>query len=84
MQVHMPQLGLHMTEGEVAKWLVEDGAFCDEGVPIIEVETDKLTHEISSPCSGYVHIIISEGTTVDVGVVIGVITANADRKSEAD
>jgi 2-oxoglutarate dehydrogenase E2 component (dihydrolipoamide succinyltransferase) len=84
MQVHIPQLGLHMTEATVTQWLVEDGSYCEEDAAIVEIETDKLTNEIGSPCAGYLHIIVAEGTTVEVGDVIGVVTAGADLKSEAD
>jgi pyruvate/2-oxoglutarate dehydrogenase complex dihydrolipoamide acyltransferase (E2) component len=72
--IFMPKLGMHMTEGTVSEWLVADGAHCDEGAIVVEIDTDKVTHEVEAPAAGYVRIAVPVGTTVDVGTVLGEIT----------
>jgi pyruvate/2-oxoglutarate dehydrogenase complex dihydrolipoamide acyltransferase (E2) component len=73
--IYMPKLGLHMTEGAIAEWLVADGDYCAEGAALVEIETDKTTHEVGAPTAGRLHIVVPAGSTVDVGTVLGEITA---------
>jgi pyruvate/2-oxoglutarate dehydrogenase complex dihydrolipoamide acyltransferase (E2) component len=73
--IYMPKLGMHMTEGAVAEWLVADGDYCAEGAALVEIETDKTTHEVEAPTAGRLRIVVPAGSTVDVGTVLGEITA---------
>ena len=69
----MPKLGLTMTEGTVARWLVEVGEDVREGQPICEVETDKITTEVEAPGSGTLLRRTEADTLVPVGAGIAVI-----------
>ena len=70
----LPDLGEGLTEGEVARWLVAEGAEIAEDDPLVEVQTDKATVEIPSPASGIVSsILVAEGEVVPVGTVLVVI-----------
>jgi pyruvate dehydrogenase E2 component (dihydrolipoamide acetyltransferase) len=70
----LPDLGEGLTEGEVARWLVEEGQEVAEDDPLVEVQTDKATVEIPSPASGCVsRILVAEGEVVAVGTVLVVI-----------
>jgi pyruvate/2-oxoglutarate dehydrogenase complex dihydrolipoamide acyltransferase (E2) component len=79
----LPDLGEGLTEGEVARWLVVEGAEVAEDDPLVEVQTDKATVEIPSPAAGRVsRILVAEGEVVPVGtvlVVIGDEDASSDR-----
>ena len=70
----LPDLGEGLTEGEVARWLVEEGQEVAEDDPLVEIATDKTTVEIPSPASGTVsQILVAEGAVVPVGTVLVVI-----------
>jgi len=70
----LPDLGEGLTEGEVARWLVEEGQEIAEDDPLVEVQTDKATVEIPSPAAGKVaRIFVAEGEVVAVGTVLVVI-----------
>jgi pyruvate dehydrogenase E2 component (dihydrolipoamide acetyltransferase) len=70
----LPDLGEGLTEGEVARWLVQEGQEVAEDDPLVEIQTDKATVEIPSPASGTVaQIFVSEGDVVPVGTVLVVI-----------
>jgi pyruvate dehydrogenase E2 component (dihydrolipoyllysine-residue acetyltransferase) len=70
----LPDLGEGLTEGEVARWLVEEGQEVAEDDPLVEVATDKTTVEIPSPAGGTVsRILVPEGDVVPVGTVLVVI-----------
>jgi pyruvate dehydrogenase E2 component (dihydrolipoamide acetyltransferase) len=70
----LPDLGEGLTEGEIARWLVEEGQDIVEDAPLVEIATDKTTVEIPSPAGGKVsRILVAEGEVVPVGTVLVVI-----------
>jgi pyruvate/2-oxoglutarate dehydrogenase complex dihydrolipoamide acyltransferase (E2) component len=79
----LPDLGEGLTEGEIARWLVQEGQEIAEDDPLVEVQTDKTTVEIPSPAAGKVaSILVEEGKVVPVGTVLVVI--GEDRASAAE
>jgi pyruvate dehydrogenase E2 component (dihydrolipoyllysine-residue acetyltransferase) len=73
----LPDLGEGLTEGEIARWLVEEGQDVAEDEPLVEIATDKTTVEIPSPAGGKVsRILVAEGEVVPVGTVLVVIGAD--------
>jgi pyruvate dehydrogenase E2 component (dihydrolipoamide acetyltransferase) len=75
----LPDLGEGLTEGEIARWLVEEGQDVAEDEPLVEIATDKTTVEIPSPASGTVaRILVAEGEVVPVGTVLVVIGGDGD------
>jgi pyruvate dehydrogenase E2 component (dihydrolipoamide acetyltransferase) len=72
--IRMPKLGLTMTEGIVAQWLVAPGQRYERGEPILVVETDKIANEIEAPDPGTIgEIIVGEGGTAAVGDVLALL-----------
>ena len=70
----LPDLGEGLTEGEIARWLVQEGQEIAEDDPLVEIATDKTTVEIPSPAAGVVtQILVGEGQVVPVGTVLVVI-----------
>ena len=81
----LPDLGEGLTEGEIARWLVEVGQEIAEDDPLVEVQTDKTTVEIPSPAAGKVaSILVEEGKVVPVGTVLVVIGDGAAPPAEAE
>jgi 2-oxoglutarate dehydrogenase E2 component (dihydrolipoamide succinyltransferase) len=67
----MPKLGESVTEGTIGRWLKQPGDALEQYEPMLEVTTDKVDTEVSSPISGTLaEILVPDGETVDVGVVI--------------
>jgi pyruvate/2-oxoglutarate dehydrogenase complex dihydrolipoamide acyltransferase (E2) component len=74
MQVVMPQLGDTVAEGKVTAWRKRVGERVEEGEALFDVSTDKVETEVPAPVSGVLTaILISEGTTVKVGVALATI-----------
>jgi pyruvate dehydrogenase E2 component (dihydrolipoyllysine-residue acetyltransferase) len=77
--VIMPSLGFDMTEGQLARWLKNEGDPVEKGQAIAEIETEKATVEIEAASSGILtRIFVQAGETVPVGTVIGVIAATGE------
>ncbi|MFQ5552121.1 MAG: dihydrolipoamide acetyltransferase family protein [Thermoplasmata archaeon] len=76
----MPDIGEGLTEGEIGKWLVEEGQAIKENDPLVEVLTEKVNVEIPSPYTGTVlELLAEEGDIVDVGTAIVVIGAKGEK-----
>ena len=72
--VTMPQLGETVTEGTITRWFKQPGEEVALDEVLFEVSTDKVDSEVPSPAAGTLtEIIVAEGETVDVGVVLAVI-----------
>lgn len=62
---------MEMTEGTLAKWLVDDGSEMAQDQPMYLLETDKVESEVTAPVAGVLRHIATEGETYPVGEVIG-------------
>jgi pyruvate/2-oxoglutarate dehydrogenase complex dihydrolipoamide acyltransferase (E2) component len=81
----LPDLGEGLTEGEVARWLVTEGAEIAEDDPLVEIQTDKATVEIPSPYAGTVlEILVAEGEVAPVGAELVLIGAPGEERTGRD
>lgn len=70
-EVKLHDIGEGMTEGEVVHYLVKVGDKVVTDEPLVEVQTDKMTAELSAPCPGIIkEIVIEPGETVQVGTTL--------------
>lgn len=58
--VVMPKLGLTMSYGTVAKWKKQVNEPVKKGEAICEVETEKITSDVTAPGDGYITQILVE------------------------
>lgn len=73
-RVIMPTLGLDMESAVIQKWLKNEGDQVDRDEPIVLVETDKASTEITAPTAGVLQSIVEqEGSTVPVTHTIAMI-----------
>jgi 2-oxoglutarate dehydrogenase E2 component (dihydrolipoamide succinyltransferase) len=69
-----PSLGESVSEATIATWLKKEGEFVSVDETIVEIETDKVTLEVSAPVSGIIETIaVQEGGTIHVGDVLGFV-----------
>ena len=74
-EIKVPSLGESVVEATVAKWYKNLGDSVAVDEPLVELETDKVTLEVPSPCGGQLkNISVKEGETVEVGALLGQIT----------
>jgi pyruvate dehydrogenase E2 component (dihydrolipoamide acetyltransferase) len=66
--VVMPEIGVSMDEGTLARWLKQPGEAVAAGESIAEIETDKAAVELESPTDGVLgRHLVAEGATALVG-----------------
>ncbi|MBC7084298.1 MAG: 2-oxo acid dehydrogenase subunit E2 [Firmicutes bacterium] len=83
-KVIMPKLGLTMTEGTIVTWLKHEGDPVEEGEPLVEIMTDKVTMHIESPAQGILaKILRQEGDVVPITEAIAVIAQPGEDISDA-
>jgi len=77
-EITVPALGESVSEATVAKWLKKEGDAVAADEPLVELETDKVTVEVNAPEAGSLtEIVAAEGAEVEVGALLGRITAGA-------
>jgi 2-oxoglutarate dehydrogenase E2 component (dihydrolipoamide succinyltransferase) len=81
--IKVPSVGESITEGTISRWLKKDGEAVRADEPVLEIETDKATTEISAPQAGTLRITVPEGQTVAVGAVVGRIEEGAPTQQPA-
>lgn len=73
-QVVMPKLSPTMEEGQLARWLKQEGDKVSVGEPLAEIDTDKATMEAQALATGVLRkILVEAGATVPLGQVIAII-----------
>src|SRR2546423_13030574 len=73
-QVVMPKLSPTMEEGQLARWLKQEGDKVSVGEPLAEIDTDKATMEAQALTTGVLRkILVRAGETVPLGQVIAII-----------
>ena len=75
----MPQLGESIAEATVINLLVKVGDKVNTDQDVIEVETNKATMNVTSPCAGRVDKwLVKLNESYPVGAVLGYLEASAD------
>lgn len=71
----VPPMGESITEATVARWLKQKGESVKLDEPLVELETDKVTLEVSSPATGVLsEQLAPQGASVNVDAIIGRVT----------
>ena len=69
LEIKIPSPGESITEVEIGKWLVENGAIVQRDQEIAEIESDKATLSLTASATGKLKILLKEGERVAVGSI---------------
>jgi 2-oxoglutarate dehydrogenase E2 component (dihydrolipoamide succinyltransferase) len=76
LEFQLPALSADMEYATIGRWLKREGDALREDEPLLEIETDKVTEELTAPASGTLgEILALEGDEVRVGAVLAIIEA---------
>jgi 2-oxoglutarate dehydrogenase E2 component (dihydrolipoamide succinyltransferase) len=78
MDIKAPVMGESVTEGTLGQWRKQPGQSVQKDEVLVEIETDKVALEVSSPTSGVLAAILApSGSTVNPGQVIATLSSGA-------
>ena len=72
-EVKIPEVGESVKEALLTQWYRRDGDFVRKGEILFLIETDKVTLEVVAEGDGVLKILVPEGATVPVGVVVATL-----------
>jgi 2-oxoglutarate dehydrogenase E2 component (dihydrolipoamide succinyltransferase) len=76
--ITVPVLGESVTEATVGKWLKAAGDAVQRDEVLVELETDKVSVEVSAPEDGTLsEIVAAEGETVEIGALLAKLGAES-------
>ena len=76
--VYIPKVGMTMEDGDLVRWLVEDGATVAAGQPIFDMETEKVEVEVESEEAGVLKQLVAPGTKLKPGAVVGCLLGDGE------
>src|SRR5262245_66426864 len=75
----MPQLGESIAEATVVNFLATAGDHVDADQDVLEVETNKATMSVTSPCPGRIDkLLVKLNESYPVGAVLGYVTVSRE------
>ena len=75
-EITVPTLGESVTTATVARWLKHPGEAVAADEALCELETDKVTVEVTAPSAGVLtSVAVPEGTEVEVGALLAMLDA---------
>jgi 2-oxoglutarate dehydrogenase E2 component (dihydrolipoamide succinyltransferase) len=70
---------MNTTKVNVVKWLKNEGDALQQGEPVVELETEKVSYELDAPVEGVLlKIMVREPAEVEVGGLLGYIGKPGD------
>src|SRR3954454_13069925 len=75
----MPQLGESIAEATIVRLLVKDGDQVQADQDVMEVETNKATMNVATPCPGKVQkFLVKLNESYPVGAILGYLEASQE------
>jgi len=73
-EIKVPTIANAGPKLSIGRWFKREGDPVTVHEPLVEIDTDNVTHEIQSPVTGVLSkILVKDGRTVEPGAVLGVI-----------
>ncbi|NUM35402.1 MAG: 2-oxoglutarate dehydrogenase complex dihydrolipoyllysine-residue succinyltransferase [Candidatus Brocadiae bacterium] len=80
MEIQIPKIAESIREAYLAQWYKQSGDFVKKNMPVLSLETDKISLEIKAEEDGILNILVAQGETVPVGTVVATIAASTQAK----
>ena len=82
-EVKIPSPGESISEVELTRWLVENGAIVTKDQEVAEIESEKASLPIIAPESGKINILVGQGSVVAVNAIACTIDTSVASSAEA-
>lgn len=81
-EVKIPSPGESISEVELTRWLVENGAIVTKDQEVAEIESEKASLPIIAPESGKINILVGQGSVVAVNAIACTIDTSVASRAE--
>ena len=78
-KVTVPKLGMGTAPITLVEWCAKEGEWVEKGKVVLIVETEKIRHDVPAKASGFLHILIKEGSDAPISSAAGLL---AETKEE--
>lgn len=68
-----PKLGMSMSDVTLVEWKVKEGEKVEKGAIVLVIETEKTEWNVEAGATGFLHILVQEGSKAKIGQVVGLI-----------
>ena len=76
-------MGEGIIEAVITRWLVRKGDQVNIDDPLVEIATDKVDSEVTSPAGGFIHkILLEEGDVAKIGQVLAMIRTEEEEEDK--
>jgi 2-oxoglutarate dehydrogenase E2 component (dihydrolipoamide succinyltransferase) len=82
-EVKIPPVGESISSGVVSVWHKKSGEYVEAGEPLLTLETDKVSTEITAEKAGLLETKVEEGQEVQIGEVVALIDDRATAPAKA-
>jgi 2-oxoglutarate dehydrogenase E2 component (dihydrolipoamide succinyltransferase) len=73
-QIKVPTIANAGPKLSIGRWFKREGDPVTVHEPLVEIDTNRITHEIRTPITGVLYkILVRDGGTVEPGTVLGMI-----------
>ncbi len=74
-EIRVPKIGVSAAKASIGRWFKRVGNPVSVNEPLVEIETDGTTVEVTAPATGVLsEILLIDGKTVTAGTLLGTIT----------
>ena len=79
-EIRVPKIGVSETKASIGRWFKRVGEPVSVDEPLVEIETDGTTVEVTAPATGVLsEILLTDGKTVTADTLLGTITEYGSR-----
>ena len=72
-EIKVPKIA-DASKSSIGRWFKRVGDPVTIGEPVVEIDTNNLTHEIQAPATGILSkVLVKDGGSVEPGTVVGTI-----------
>jgi len=71
---------MNTTKVNIVRWIRQEGDKLQQGEPVVELETEKVSYELDAPVAGtLLKIMVREPAEIEVGGLLGYIGEPGDK-----
>ena len=82
-EIKVPAVGESISQAQIAAWLRKEGEFVRKGEALFELESEKASMTVPSPCDGRLEILLGAGAEATIGQVIAYVDDEAVPETSA-